>query len=77
MYESDCTTINEVMEQQTISKAGIMAPLNACTSIPVAAIPAYGRYNFMKSNTQNIDLPAALLSYCLPPWCQPRPDPYR
>merc|ERR1719414_2423585 len=57
MDESDRTAIHEVMEQQTISiaKAGIMTTLNARTSILAAANPAYGRYNFKKSITQNVD----------------------
>ena len=64
MDEGDRTAIHEAMEQQTISiaKAGIMTTLNARTSILAAANPAYGRDNFKKSITQNVDLPAALLS---------------
>ncbi|RLI58725.1 MAG: Minichromosome maintenance protein MCM, partial [Candidatus Asgardarchaeum californiense] len=64
MDPRDRVSIHEAMEQQTISiaKAGIVATLNARTSILAAANPAFGRYLHNRRITENIDLPVTILS---------------
>lgn len=64
MGESDRTAVHEVMEQQTVSiaKGGITTTLNARTAVLAAANPVYGRYNLRRSPSENINMPAALMS---------------
>ena len=54
----------QVMEQQTVSiaKAGIIATLNARTSILASANPVESRYNPRLSIVENLQLPPTLLS---------------
>jgi replicative DNA helicase Mcm len=64
MDPDDRTSIHEAMEQHTVSiaKAGIVATLNARTSILAAANPALGRYEPSLSMQDNIKLPFTILS---------------
>jgi len=56
--------LHEVMEQQSasIAKGGIVATLNARTSILAAANPMYGKYDPFKNITENVNLPIPLLT---------------
>ena len=64
MSDSARSTLHEVMEQQTVSiaKAGIIAVLNARTSVLASANPVGSRYNPAMSVIDNIQLPPTLLS---------------
>lgn len=60
----DRSALHEVMEQQTcsVAKGGIVATLNARTSILSAANPMYGKYDPYKNITENVNLPIPLLT---------------
>ncbi len=64
MNDSTRAILHEAMEQQTVSitKAGIIATLNARTSILASANPVESRYNARLSVVENIKLPPTLLS---------------
>ena len=64
MSDGARSTLHEVMEQQTVSiaKAGIIAVLNARTSVLASANPVGSRYNPSLSVVDNIQLPPTLLS---------------
>ncbi|CAE7843375.1 MCM4, partial [Symbiodinium microadriaticum] len=64
MSDTTRAILHEAMEQQTVSitKAGIIATLNARTSILASANPVDSRYNPNMSVVENIKLPPTLLS---------------
>lgn len=64
MGENDRTSIHEAMEQQSISisKAGIVATLQARCSVIAAANPIKGRYDSQLSLNDNVDLTDPILS---------------
>mmetsp|Transcript_9156 Transcript_9156/g.13721 ORF Transcript_9156/g.13721 Transcript_9156/m.13721 type:complete len:889 (-) Transcript_9156:170-2836(-) len=64
MSDTTRAILHEAMEQQTVSiaKAGIIATLNARTSILASANPVESRYNPQLSVVDNIKLPPTLLS---------------
>jgi replicative DNA helicase Mcm len=64
MRPEDRVSIHEAMATQTISiaKGGIVATLNARTSILAAANPALGRYDPYRQFIENVNLPITILS---------------
>jgi len=80
MREEDRSAIHPAMEQQIVSiaKGGIVATLNARTSILAAANPTLGRYNPYQTVAQNINLPITILSrFDLIFILQDKPEPER
>jgi len=64
MSPEERSALHEVMEQQSasIAKGGIVATLNARTSILAAANPMFGKYDPFKNLTENVNLPIPLLT---------------
>ena len=64
MRDEDRSALHEVMEQQTasVAKGGIIATLNARTSILAAANPVDGKYDPYKNILDNVALPVPLLT---------------
>jgi len=64
MNETDRVSIHEAMEQQTISisKAGIVAQLQARCGVIASANPIKGRYNSTLNFYENVDLSEPIVS---------------
>ena len=64
MRPEDRSALHETMEQQTVSvaKGGIVATLNARTSILAAANPTFGKYDSFRNLTENLNIPIPLLT---------------
>jgi len=64
MNDQDRTSIHEAMEQQTISvsKAGIVATLQARCAVIAVGNPIEGRYNAQQTFAQNVNLSDPILS---------------
>lgn len=64
MRKEDRSALHEAMEQHTVSiaKAGIVATLNARTSILAAANPKLGRWDMKKDTLDNLNLPPTIIS---------------
>jgi len=80
MRPEDRVAIHEAMEQMTVSvsKGGIIATLNARTTILAAANPKHGRYNPNISFIENINLPSTLISrFDIIHLMRDKPDPDR
>lgn len=64
MRPEDRSALHEMMEQQTVSvaKGGIVATLNARTSILAASNPVLGKYDPYRNIADNLNLPIPLLT---------------
>lgn len=64
MRVEDRNALHECMEQQTVSvaKGGIVATLNARTSILAACNPVFGKYDPFRNIVENVNLPIPLLT---------------